>query len=70
MVRGGRGGGSRDSVLPDICRRLCTCARAFHWGEAGESSAKCSDSYAGAAPANQPEIAQAQDYIRNDGRFK
>lgn len=42
----------------------------FHWGEAGQSSVKCSDSYSGASAANQPEIAQTQDYIRNDGRFK
>jgi hypothetical protein len=31
---------------------------------------KCSDSYSGASAANQPEIYQTQDVIRNDGRFK
>ena len=32
----------------------------FHWGEAGESPLACSDSYDGAAPANQPEIEAIQ----------
>jgi murein tripeptide amidase MpaA len=42
----------------------------FHWGEAGQSTHPCSDSYSGASAANQPEIIAVQDYIRNDNNFK
>jgi len=47
--------------------QLC---RAFHWGEAGESSNACADDYDGSEAANQPEIYQTQDLIRKDGRYK
>lgn len=37
----------------------------FHWNEAGSSSNPCSDAFAGAAAADQPEVIAIQDYLCN-----
>lgn len=36
---------------------------AFHWGEAGTSSQKCSDSYSGPSAASEVEVQAVQKYI-------
>lgn len=41
----------------------------FHWNEAGSSSNPCSESYAGAAPADNPEVAAIQKYICSGDNF-
>merc|ERR1711998_482496 len=41
----------------------------FHWNEAGSSSDPCSESYSGAAPADNPEVAAVQEYICNGDQF-
>jgi len=41
----------------------------FHWGEAGQSTNPCSDSYSGKSPADQPEVAAVQDFIREGDDF-
>jgi murein tripeptide amidase MpaA len=35
----------------------------FHWGEAGTSTQKCSDSYQGPSPASEVEVQAVQSYI-------
>lgn len=35
----------------------------FHWGEAGTSTVKCSDSYQGPSPASEVEVQTVQSYI-------
>jgi murein tripeptide amidase MpaA len=42
---------------------------AFHWGEAGQSSNPCSDSYSGKAAGDQPEVAAVQDFVREKDDF-
>merc|ERR1740117_2219802 len=41
----------------------------FHWGEAGQSTNPCSDSYSGKSPDDQPEVAAVQDFIREGDDF-
>jgi len=41
----------------------------FHWGEAGTSTNPCSEAYAGAAAANQPEVQAIQNYIKKGDDF-
>jgi len=42
---------------------------AFHWGEAGQSTDACSDSYSGKKAADQPEVSAVQDFIREKDNF-
>jgi len=41
----------------------------YHWNEAGSSTNPCSESYAGASAADQPEVQAVQDFIREHDDF-
>lgn len=41
----------------------------WHWNEAGSSSDPCSESYAGARAADQPEVKAVMDYLRTKDNF-
>jgi len=41
----------------------------WHWNEAGSSTNPCSDSYAGAAPGDQPEVKAVMDYLKSKDDF-